>query len=220
MLKKLLNPTVKDICPNCGTACATTDVLCPYCGENLDELFEQLPDSKETYDLFKKVVKDLPFILLKKASKNLPFLNWLTPLLLLLSPLIVSLITALRVALYMARIFDYIPFERIGYAVLDAVLVSSGFLLISVIPLFLSTTPFMRAKIGQRPVAILATASSILSGITLWLGLSTANIRTVLPFQWGFGKLLPAAWVYLVITGGIILIILNLMIAIEKGRAA
>ena len=45
MLKKLLDPVVKDICPNCGQACATTDVLCPNCGKNLDELFEQLPDS-------------------------------------------------------------------------------------------------------------------------------------------------------------------------------
>ena len=207
MLKKLLNPTVKDICPNCGTSCATTDVLCPHCGDNLDELFEQLPDPKETYDSF------------KKAAKNLSFLNWLTPLLLLVSPLIVSLITALRVAL-MARILDYIPLERIGYAVLDAVLMSSCFLLISVIPLFLSTIPFVRAKIGQRPAAILATAFSILSGIVLWFGLRTANIMTALPFRWGFGKLIPEAWVYLVIAGGIVLIILNLMISIEKGRAA
>jgi hypothetical protein len=208
MLKRLLDPMVKDICPNCGTACTTTDVLCPRCGENLDELFEQLPGPKETYDLFKKV------------AKNLSFLNWLTPLLLLLSPLIVSVITVLHVALYRARILDYITFEWIGYAVLDAVLVSSGFLLISVTLLCLSTTSFMRAKIGQRPVAILATVFSILSGIALWFGLSTANIRTASHFRVGFGELIPAAWVYLVIAGGIVLIILNLMIVIEKGRAA
>jgi hypothetical protein len=44
-LKKLLYPEVKDVCPNCGEACAITDVLCPKCGKNLDELFEQLPES-------------------------------------------------------------------------------------------------------------------------------------------------------------------------------
>ena len=44
MLKNFLEPDVKDICPNCGQACAITDVLCPSCGKNLDELFEQLPD--------------------------------------------------------------------------------------------------------------------------------------------------------------------------------
>ena len=44
-LKNLLYPEVKDICPNCGEACAITDVLCPTCKKNLDELFEQLPDS-------------------------------------------------------------------------------------------------------------------------------------------------------------------------------
>jgi len=45
MLKQLFSPEVHDICPNCGEACAIADVLCPKCGKNLDELFEQLPDS-------------------------------------------------------------------------------------------------------------------------------------------------------------------------------
>jgi hypothetical protein len=45
MLKKLFSPEVHDICPNCGEACAITDILCPKCGKNLDELFEQLSDS-------------------------------------------------------------------------------------------------------------------------------------------------------------------------------
>jgi hypothetical protein len=208
MLKKLLNPTVKDICPNCGTACATTDVLCPRCEQNLDELFEQLPDSKEADDLF------------EKAARNFSFLNWLTPVLLLVSPLIVSVITALRVALFMARALDYVPIERIVYVVLYAAFVSSGFLLIGVIPLSLSTTPFIRAKIGQRAMAILATAFSILSGIVLWLGLSSANVMTTLPFQWGFGDLIPEGWVYFVTASGIILIALNLMATIGQGKTA
>ena len=45
MLKKLFSPEVHDICPSCGEACAITDVLCPKCGKDLDELFEQLSDS-------------------------------------------------------------------------------------------------------------------------------------------------------------------------------
>ena len=45
-LKKLFIPEVHDICPNCGEECVITDVLCPNCGKNLDELFEQLPDSE------------------------------------------------------------------------------------------------------------------------------------------------------------------------------
>jgi hypothetical protein len=44
ILKKLFSPEVHDICPNCGQACATTDVLCPKCGKNLDELFDQAFD--------------------------------------------------------------------------------------------------------------------------------------------------------------------------------
>ena len=43
--KKLFVPQAHDICPNCEEACATTDILCPKCGKNLDELFEHLPDS-------------------------------------------------------------------------------------------------------------------------------------------------------------------------------
>lgn len=43
MLQRLLRPDDNDICPNCGSSCLTSDVLCPTCGKNLDELYEQLP---------------------------------------------------------------------------------------------------------------------------------------------------------------------------------
>jgi hypothetical protein len=52
MLKKLFNPEVHDICPNCGETCATTAITCPKCKKNLDELFEQLPDSELTYKTY------------------------------------------------------------------------------------------------------------------------------------------------------------------------
>jgi hypothetical protein len=45
VLKKFLNPEIKEKCPNCKQECSEADVLCPNCGKNLDELFEQLPDS-------------------------------------------------------------------------------------------------------------------------------------------------------------------------------
>lgn len=64
MLKKLLNPPVKDICPNCGQACEITDVLCPKCGKNLDELFEQLPDLQVPLFSFVKFIKKLFVILI------------------------------------------------------------------------------------------------------------------------------------------------------------
>src|SRR6185503_4622465 len=154
MLTKLFNaPKKEDICPNCGTACFATDVLCPNCRENLDDLFEQLSDSKEAYDFF------------GMASKNLPFLHWLTPLLLLLSPLFVSMITVLHLALKSVRNLDQSFIQLLGFDVLYATLVSTGLLLITVIPLFVCTTSFIRAKIGQRPVVILVTLFSILSVI-------------------------------------------------------
>jgi hypothetical protein len=208
MLKKLSTPEKEDICPSCGTTCFATDILCPNCGKNLDELFEQLPNSKEANDFF------------KMASKNLPFLSWLTPLILLLSPLIVSLITVLRIALNMWTNIDQSYFQLFLEDVLYSTLVSSGFLLLSVIPLFLCTTSFLRAKIGQRPVMILATLFSILTVIALSLGLLTANIMSAIRFQIGFGFPAPAAWVYFVIAGGIILIVLNLMTTIGQGKTA
>src|SRR5688572_20588791 len=114
MLTKLFNaPKKEDICPNCGTACFATDVLCPNCRENLDDIFEQLPDSKEAYDFF------------KLASKNLRFLTWLTPLLLFLSPLFVSLITVLSMVIDLGQNF----FQLLWDDVLYSTLVSSGFLL-------------------------------------------------------------------------------------------
>ena len=76
MFKNWLNPKVEDICPNCGQACVTTDVLCPNCGKNLDELFEQLPDSvtpsqQQTFRLSiwwkiliaLNIIVDVPFLL-------------------------------------------------------------------------------------------------------------------------------------------------------------
>ena len=209
MLTKLFNaPKKEDICPNCGTACFATDVLCPNCRENLDDLFEQLPNSREAYDFF------------GLASKNLPFLHWLTPLLLLLSPLFVSLFTVLLLALNSVRNLDQSFIQLLGFDVLYATLVPSGFLLITVIPLFVCTTSFIRAKIGQRPVVILATLFSILSVIALSLGLLSANIMSAIHFQIGFGFSSPPAWVYFVIAGGIILIGLNWMVTIGQGKTA
>jgi hypothetical protein len=213
MLTKLFSVSIKaDICPNCGTACAATDVLCPSCGENLDEFFEKLPDYEETYDVF------------RTASKKLPFLNWLTPLLLILSPLIVVLITILPVILNMPITPGRGPFQLVLHVVPASMLSSSVPLLVSAIPLFLCTTASIRAKIGNRLVVILVTLFSILSAIALWLGLWTANIMaTELSFGF-FGIQLflgyPAEWVYFVIGIGIILIVLNLMVVIGQEKTA
>lgn len=65
MLKKLLGSREEDICPNCGTVCLTTDVFCPHCEKNLDELFEKLP--KEEFET-------KPFINISQDHKLI--LNW------------------------------------------------------------------------------------------------------------------------------------------------
>lgn len=65
MLKRLFGSREEDICPNCGTVCSTTDVFCPNCQKNLDELFEQLP--KEEFET-------KPFINISQDHKLI--LNW------------------------------------------------------------------------------------------------------------------------------------------------
>jgi hypothetical protein len=67
---------------------------------------------------------------------------------------------------------------------------------------------------------ILATLFSILSVITFSLGVLNANIMSAIRFQIGFGFPTPADWVYFVIAGGIILIVLNLMAVIGQGKTA
>lgn len=65
MLKRLFVSREEDICPNCGTVCLTTDIFCPNCQKNLDELFEQLP--KEEFET-------KPFINISQDHKLI--LNW------------------------------------------------------------------------------------------------------------------------------------------------
>jgi hypothetical protein len=65
MLKRLFGSREEDICPNCDTVCSTTDVFCPNCQKNLDELFEQLP--KEEFET-------KPFINISQNHKLI--LNW------------------------------------------------------------------------------------------------------------------------------------------------
>ncbi len=211
MLKKLSAPKKVDICPNCGTACFATDVLCTHCGKNLDELFEQLPDLEESPTLF------------QIASKYLLFLNWLTPLLLILLPLIVSLVTALPFALTIHRELDRNPLQVIAYAVPYATLVSSGFLIISALLLFLCTTSRIRSKLGARLVITLAGLFSILSVLSLWTGLPIANIISAYRSFVSYGAdvfFTAANWVHFVSLGGTVLVALNLITVIGQEQTA
>ena len=212
MLTKLFEaPIEEDICPNCGTACLATDVFCPNCRGNLDELYEQLPDLEESHNIF------------RMAYKIFPFLTWLTPLILILSPLIVSLVTLLPVAHNLPTTLDRSPLQMIWIAVSHSILVPSGFLLISATPLFLCTTRPVRAKLGPRLVVILAALFSILSVITLWPALRITDMLSadhyfvyfVLQVLHG-----PADWVNLVCTDITLVVVLNLMTIIGKEKTA
>jgi hypothetical protein len=83
MLKKLFNPNVEDICPNCGKACSITDVICPNCGKNLDELFEHLPDFEVSSFTFPKW---MIFHMRAKVSRTWRVLNSFILLIALITP--------------------------------------------------------------------------------------------------------------------------------------
>ena len=213
MQMNLSSAKKKDICPNCGTACFATDVLCPSCGKNLDELFEQLPDIEESHNIF------------SMAAKHLAFFNWLVPLLIILSPILVSFFTALPFALRAPRTLDRAPLQLITFVVPSFTLLVSIFLIsLSAVPLYLCTKPLIRAKLKRRLVLILAILFSIFSVMTLWSGLALVNIMSSIDSFAFFGGLVqiykPSDWVYFVIVSGMILIVLNLMVVIGQEKTA
>ena len=100
MLKKLFTPEVHDICPNCGEACATTAITCPKCGKNLDELFEELPDSELTYKTY----------WLTKASE---IIRALKALYLPLVGLVIFIISIPSIIVYIINFYDPTPSQDV-----------------------------------------------------------------------------------------------------------
>ena len=211
MLNHLFSHQKDDICPNCGAACFATDILCPHCDKNLDELFEQLPNLKESQDLF------------QKASQHLSFPNWLTPLFLILSPLIVSLVTVLGFAPFTRSILGQSPLQFIEEVVPADTHVSSGFLIISAILLFLCTVSWIRSKLGSYFVVILVVLLSSLSAVSLWISLRTAYMMSAYKFATHLGIYIlwmSPYWLNTLCASGTVLIVLNLITVIGQETTA
>lgn len=162
--------------------------------------------------------------MLKIASRRLTFLNWLTPLLIVLLPLSVSLMTALPYALNVHTTPDHSPLGLIEFVVPMCTRVTSDFLLISAVLLVLCTTSLVRAKIGQYQVFSLATLFSILLIIFLWSKLPMANIISIMSSVAYSGARVqvhsPQPWVHFVSAGGTVLILLNLVTVIGQKKTA
>jgi len=214
MLKIFPATPEEDICPNCEEKCLETDIFCPKCGGNLDDLFEQQLNNEEKFDLIKTI------------QKNLPFLNWLTPIYLILAPVIVSLITAISVNLNIPPLFGRLSFfQIIWYAVPPSLLPSIHLLLIiSTVPLFLYALPNTRSKIGRGLRLFLVALFSIFSAPLLWMNLDFSNIMTAHRTFAFYGLevfiIKPEKWIYFLIAGGIILIVLNWIVVIGQEKTA
>jgi hypothetical protein len=210
MLKNMVSQKKDDVCPNCGKACFETDVLCPHCGKNLDELFEQLPDSAESYGLIQLV------------TMRLSFLNWFTPLFLTLSPLLICLVVTLSFARYTRLLFGQSPFTLIGYVVPSVIIASSSSLIFSVF-LFLCIAFRTWMKLDFRLVIVLAILFSSWSILNLWTDLQTSQAMSALRSAafLGVDIIFPSHnLAYAFSFGAIVLVLLNLITVIGQANTA
>lgn len=190
-------------------ACFGTDVLCPNCGGNLDELFEQLPDS-EVSDSVPQVI-----------AKHFSLLNWLAPLLFILSPIVVSLVIAIPFALRVTTTADRSPLDLIWHVVPSSTLIPLILLTVYVLPLFLCSTSWARERLGLRVIVMIAVLFSILSVVALWHGLQIANFMSIeLSFAYFAGHVFLgwADWVNIAAACGVVLLILNLLALIGRAK--
>ena len=162
--------------------------------------------------------------MLKTATKRLSLLHWLTPLLLIFMPLIVSFFTALPFALNVRTAPDQGPLKLIGSVVPPFSRFSLDYPLISAVLLFLCTFPLVRAKMGHYLVVSLMALFSIPLVVLLWSKLPIINVLSIeLSYAHSGGRVhvhSPQIWVYLISAGGTLLLLLNLMTVIGQKKTA
>jgi hypothetical protein len=165
-----------------------------------------------------------PSDLLKPTSERLLFLSWLTPLLIIFSPFIVSFVTALPYALKVRTTPDQSPLALIAFVVPACTRITSDFLPITAVLLFLCTTFPIRVRIGQYLVASLALLFSILLVVALWSKLPMTNMMSIMFFVAYSGARAsvrsPQFWVHFISAGGTALVLLNLVVIIGRRKTA
>ncbi len=184
MLQKLLGPKKEDICPNCGEACFATDTLCPRCGKNLDDLFEQLPTD---------LPKAKPIISLPKQQKFL--IEWV---------LATSIGLALGEVFLSPLAFRFVPFSLPmgGFDLFGTMLsVASGIATGVAIGAFQWLT--LRNYISHSWRWIIATPLAMASG-SLIQGLLFAIARCYLPMDASAAVWAATNWISVFIYGVLI----------------
>jgi hypothetical protein len=164
------------------------------------------------------------FELLKPILKRYKYLNWLSPLLVIVSPLIVAFITSLPFAMNMSLTPFQSPLHLISSVLFFSANHLPSYLFICSGLLFLCTTNSAQVTFGRRITAILAILISVYLMIKTWTLLPSIHIASgLLCYKNLSSNLLaiaPQFWVYIVSSILIILLMLNLVTVIGQEKPA
>lgn len=159
--------------------------------------------------------------LLRPFSKRYRYLNWLSPLLLMVSPLIVALFTALPFTMNISLTPFQNPLHLISSVIIFAITQLPSYLLTCSCLLFLGTTNLVQVTLGHRIRVILILAISTYLIIRIWSLLPSVNIATWLLCYRNLSSRLyisPQFWVYIVSSIFILLLLLNLITVISQEK--
>jgi hypothetical protein len=164
------------------------------------------------------------FELLKPILKRHKYLNWLSPLLVMVSPLIVAFFTALPFTMKMSLTPFQSPLHLISSVVHFSASHLPGYLFICSGLLFLCATNSAQVMLGHRVTAILVALISIYLMLKIWTFLPTIHIASgLLCYKNLSSNLLvvsPQFWVHIVGTIFVLLLFLNLITVIGQEKPA
>lgn len=161
--------------------------------------------------------------LLKPVSKRYKHLNWLSPLLVMISPFIVAVFTSLPFATNISLTSFQSPLDLIGSVMLLLVNNLPSYLFVCSSLLFLCTIKSVQVTLGHRITAMFVVLISVYLMIKIWSLLPLVNIATWMFCHKNLSSrfiVSPQFWVYIVSSVLILLMLLNLITVIGQERPA
>jgi hypothetical protein len=163
------------------------------------------------------------FELLQPMSKRYHYLNWLSPLLVIVSPVVVAFFTSLPCTTNISLTPFQSPLHLISSVVLFSINHLPAYLFICSGLLFLCTTNPGQVTLGHRITVILVTVISVYLMIRIWSLLPSVIIASGLLCYKNLSSHLyisPQFWVYIVSSTMILLLLLNLITVIGQEKPA
>jgi hypothetical protein len=163
------------------------------------------------------------FELLRPISKRCQYLNWLSPLLVMVSPFIVAFFTSLPFAMNISLTPFQSPLDLISSVMFFLVNHLPSYLFIYSGLLFLCATNFAQVTLGRKITLILVMFISVYLTIKIWSLLPSVNIASWIFCYKNLSSRLyisPQFWVYIVSSVLIFLLLLNLITVIGQEKPA